>query len=164
MEAHPLAPQIDDLASMPDFLDAALDAVPKTLWTRRGADEGFSLTEQACHLRDLEREAFVVRVKRILDEDQPSLAGFDGTAVAAERRYVLQDAKRAAQEFAVARRELIALLESATTADLARGASFMGERTTLERLVGLMVEHDREHRHEIAALREALHEGEAQWR
>jgi hypothetical protein len=158
MQAHPLHSAIETLASMPAFLDGALARVPRSRWSHTPSPGVFSLTEQACPLRDVERDAYVVRARRVLQEEAPVLAGFDGAAVARERDYAEQDAKRAAQEFAAARRELVALLGATTPADLARTASFMDERITLERLVGMMVEHDREHRGEIAALARSLEE------
>ena len=159
---HPLQAAIETLASMPAFLEAALARVPRSRWSHKPSPGAFSLTEQACHLRDVEREAYVVRARRVLQEGEPSLGGFDGAAVALERDYAEQDAKRAAQDFAAARRELVALLGATTPDDIARTASFMEERVTLGRLVEMMVEHDREHRDEIAALARTLEE--AGWR
>jgi len=158
MQAHPLHDAIQALASMPAFVEGALARVPRSRWSHKPAPDAFSLTEQACHLRDLEREAYVVRARRVLQENEPVLAGFDGATVARERDYAEQDAKRAAQEFAAARGELVSLLGATTPAELERAASFVGERVTLERLVAMMVEHDREHREEIAALARTLEE------
>ena len=158
MQAHPLHSAIEALASMPAALEEALARVPRSRWSHKPSPDAFSLTEQACHLRDVERDAYAVRARRVLQEDAPVLAGFDGAAVARERDYAEQDAKRAAQEFAAARRELVALLGATTATDLARSARFMDERVTLERLVDMMVEHDREHREEIAALARLLEE------
>jgi hypothetical protein len=156
--SHPLASEIESLASMPAFVEAALARVPPSGWSRKPSPDAFSLVEQACHLRDVEREAYLERVRRVLAEDAPDLAGFDGAAVAARRRYPEQDGKLAAQQFAAARRELVALLGATTPRDLARGARFMGEAVTLARLVEMMLDHDREHRAEIAALCAALEE------
>jgi hypothetical protein len=144
------------LEEMPVFLDGALDSVsPGDYLTRAAADE-FSLVEQACHLRDLEREGYLVRVRRILSEKLPTLENFDGTAVAAERDYLSQDARVAAQEFAAARREVTGLLAATTPGDLEREAMFGGRRITLRELVELMEEHDLAHREEIEDLIEAL--------
>jgi hypothetical protein len=153
---HPLAASIDALASMPAHVDAALARVPASRLTERPVEDAFSLTEQACHLRDVEREGYLVRVRRMLEEDTPRLAGFDGAAVARERHYNAQDARIAASEFAAARAEVVALLAAATPADLQRDALFMDERITLAGLVTRMMEHDREHREEIAALAGAM--------
>lgn len=147
-----LAEAIERLESMPDFLEAALeDAGPDDL-VHRPAPGEFSLIEHACHLRDLEREGYLARVRRMLDEKSPALAGFDGAAVAAGRNYLEQDAKLAAQEFAAARRELTALLAPLTEQDMAREATFEGKPVTFAGLIAMMVEHDREHREEIGRL------------
>ena len=156
VQSHPLSASIAALASMPGFVDSMLARVPRGRWAERPAPDAFSLVEHACHLRDLEREGYLARVHRVLEQETPWLAGFDGAAVARSRDYASQDGKLAAQQFAAARGEAIALLTATTPADLQRTAMFMDERITLADLVGLMVEHDREHRDEMGALADAL--------
>lgn len=151
-----LPESIERLEEMPAFLDAALDAVPDDELLSRPAPGEFSLVEQACHLRDVEREGYLVRVRRMLSETLPGLEGFDGTAVARARNYMAQDARVAAQEFAAARREVIGLLAATTPDDLGREAIFDDRRITLRDLVAMMEEHDRGHRVEIERLIEAL--------
>jgi hypothetical protein len=144
------------LASMPGFLEAALQSADAGELRLRPAEDGFSLVEQACHLRDLEREGYRVRVGRILAEEVPALEGFDGAAVAKARDYLEQDARAAARDFAAARREVIALLAPLGESQLARCATFDGERITLAHLVAMMCDHDRGHRAEIEALVDAM--------
>jgi hypothetical protein len=141
------------VAAMPAFLQAAIDAAPPGALTARGSNGTFALVEQACHLRDLEREGYLVRVRRILAEEAPALEPFLGDVVARERDYLAQDAQRAARDFARARAELVALLAKATPRELARIATFEGERITLAGLVGMIEEHDAGHRAEIEHLR-----------
>ena len=76
---------IERLAKMPAFLSAAIEAADPGELVFRPGEVGFSLTEQACHLRDVEREGYLVRVTRVLAENAPALEGFDGTAVAKAR-------------------------------------------------------------------------------
>jgi hypothetical protein len=147
---------IERLATMPDFVSAAVEAAAPGDLLFRPVEDAFSLTEQACHLRDLERDGYLVRVRRMLSESTPELDGFDGAAVARARDYPSQDARAAAREFAAARRELIALLPPRGDARLAREALFGGQRITLAGLVAMVVEHDRSHREEIGVLLEAL--------
>jgi hypothetical protein len=150
------AAAIEHLATMPAFVAAAIDAASRDeLVFRPGKDE-FSLVEQACHLRDLEREGYLVRVRRMLAEDAPALDGFDGAAVARERDYLAQDARGAARDFAAARRELIGLLAPLTPPQLGRQATFEGRRIALGDLVAMIVEHDRGHREEIESLVDAF--------
>lgn len=152
------AESVERLAGMPEFLDAALVAVePEDLLARPGEGE-FSLVEHACHLRDLEREGFLVRVRRMLSEDCPDLQLFDGTAVAAARDYPAQDPREAARDFAGTRREVVALLEPLGADDLRREATIGGRRISFADLVAMMVEHDREHREEIERLMDSLEE------
>jgi hypothetical protein len=146
---------IETLAEMPAFLEAALSEGGDALASRLGEGE-FSLVEHACHLRDLEREGYLVRVRRMLSEDSPTLAPFDGAAVAASRDYRSEDAHAAARAFAFARRELLGLVAPLGAAELARDGFFEGKRICLQDLVAMMVEHDRGHREEIERLIDGL--------
>jgi hypothetical protein len=151
-----LPESIERLEEMPAFLEGALDAVPPDEFLSRPAAGEFSLVEQACHLRDLEREGYLVRVRRMLSETLPTLEGFDGTAVAQARNYMAQDAGLAAQEFSAARREVTGLLAATTPEDLGREAIFGDKRITLRDLIAMMEAHDQGHREEIGRLIEAL--------
>jgi hypothetical protein len=143
---------LDRIAEMPRYLEAAVGASDTEQLSVRGPGETFSIREQACHLRDLEREGYHVRVRRILEEDVPDLAGFDGDAVATARNYPAQDARAAARDFAAARAELVAIFRRATPGQLAREATIFGKRITLSDLAAMIDEHDRGHREEIEAL------------
>ena len=156
------------LETMPAFLDRALAAAPGSPLAGTGSNVDallfspetgwFSLVEHACHLRDVEREGYLVRVRRILAEERPVLAGFEGDVVAQARNYRAQDARAAAREFAAARRELVKLLRAVGPADLRRDAVFAGKTITLTDLVGMAVEHDDEHRRQIGELQAMLEE------
>ena len=140
---------LESLGSMPAFLEAALHEAGEENFLARPSAEEFSLVEHACHLRDLEREGYLVRMRRILNESIPVLDDFDGKSVAAARDYPSQDAQAAAQDFAAARRELLALIAPLTPEDFRREAKFGGERITLAGLVTLIEAHDSGHREEI---------------
>jgi hypothetical protein len=137
-----LADAIERLSRMPALLEAALaTASPDELLYRPG-DDAFSLTEHACHLRDLEREGYLVRMRRILDEEVPVLEPFEG--------------ERVARELAAARARLVSLAAPLGAAQLAREAIFEGKRICLVDLIAMIVEHDRGHREEIETLAETL--------
>ena len=140
---------LERLGAMPAFVEAALHEAGEENYALRPSQDMFALVEQACHLRDLEREGYLVRVRRILTENMPALADFDGQAVAAERDYASQDAHAAAQDFAAARRELVSVVGALTAEELRREATFGGRRVTLADLVGMIDAHDSEHREEI---------------
>lgn len=152
MATRNVSESIERLARMPAFVASAVAAAPAHALRERPEPEAFALVEQACHLRDVEREGYLVRVRRILAETAPVLEGFDGTAAARERDYLAQDAHEAARAFAAARAEVISLLSSAAPPALARGATFAGRRITLRDLVAMMEEHDDGHRVEIERL------------
>jgi hypothetical protein len=151
-----LAEAVGRLGAMPGFLAGALASVARGDLARQPKPGWFSLAEHACHLRDLEREGYLVRVRRMLSETLPTLEGFDGTAVAQARNYQAQDARVAAQEFAAARRETTGILAATTPDDLAREAIFADKRITLRDLVAMIEAHDAGHREEIERLIEAL--------
>ncbi|MEO5677811.1 MAG: DinB family protein [Usitatibacter sp.] len=153
-----LPESIEELGAMPAFLDAAIDATPPDDLGSRPGPEEFSLLEHACHLRDLEREGYLVRARRALTEACPALEPFDGAKVAAARDYLSQDARIAAREFAAARRELVGLLTPLTVDDMRREARFGDQPVCLGDLVAMMVEHDRGHRGEIERLVDELEE------
>ena len=153
-----LAESVAQLAAMPAFLQAAIEALDEAELRIRPGEGEFSLGEQACHLRDLEREGYLVRVRRMLAERAPALEPFDGDAVAAARDYPSQDARAAAREFAAARREVVALIAPLTPAELAREGTFGDGRVCFADVIAMMVEHDRGHRAEIERLMDFLEE------
>ena len=152
------AQAIERIAAMPAFLEAAIHEAGDENLGLRPSTEEFSLTEHACHLRDLEREGYLVRARRILAEDSPELEGFDGKAIADARDYPAQDPRAAARDFGAARAELLALLATLDGAALKRPAHFGGRRITLADLVTLIDAHDGEHRAEIERLLDDVEE------
>jgi hypothetical protein len=147
-----LAEAVARLASMPVFLGSSLASVSADDLRLQPAPGEFSLVEHACHLRDLEREGYLVRVRRMMAETEPALEGFDGGAIAAARDYPSQDAGAAARAFAAARRELVELIRPLTARQLAREGTFADRRVCLADVIAMMVEHDRGHREEIERL------------
>ena len=149
---------IERLAAMPEFLHAAIAAVDDAQARVRPDAHGFSLVDHACHLRDLEREGYLVRVRRLLAERDPVLEPFDGDAVAAARDYPSQDVHAAARDFAAAREELLAIASRLTPAELAREGRFGDRRVCLADVIAMMVAHDGEHRLDIERLMDYLEE------
>jgi len=140
------------LSDMPRFLHGAVvRASPQALRARPSPD-AFCLIEHACHLRDLEREGYALRLRRLLTEDQPTLAGFEGDVVARQRDYMAQDAMNAVMEFTLARQALVERVDRLTRDEMQRRGRFLGRTITVCDLLSMMVEHDQEHVREIAAL------------
>src|SRR5215212_853576 len=103
--------QISRLAATPDRVRALAKraADPR----HRVAENEFSVIENVCHLRDIEADGYVVRIRRLLEEDEPLLDDIDGARLAIERRYNEQDLVEAIDAFANARARSIAMLRGA---------------------------------------------------
>jgi hypothetical protein len=125
---------------------------------RTRADDGsFSLVEQVCHLRDIEREGYGARIEKILSEELPPLADIKGGALAAERRYNEQRFEEGLEEFSEARRRNASVLRGLTDAQFERRGALEGVgEVTLARLVSMMREHDAEHLDQLRELRGQL--------
>jgi hypothetical protein len=119
----------------------------------KSSDE-FSILESICHLRDIETEGYSVRIRRILNEDHPSLTDIDGTSLAIERDYNNQDHAAALESFGQERKENIDLLSELDDTHLRRSGELQGVgETTLVRLLEMMWEHDEGHLEELQRLR-----------
>jgi uncharacterized damage-inducible protein DinB len=148
---------LDRLASMPRRFQAFVDAVPPARWRTRPSDGAFSLQEHACHLRDIEIEAYRVRLERMLAEEMPALADVDGAALARTRDYHRQDLATAQAVFAAVRADMVQRLASLTPEERRRTGVLEGiGEITVDDLVGTMLEHDAEHLGDLDQLRREL--------
>jgi hypothetical protein len=119
----------------------------------------FSFVEQVCHLRDLEREGYSVRIEKLLTEHEPSLPDFDGSRIARERDYNHQDFDSAFRDFALARSGNVSLMKQLGPEQLNRSCVLEGVGAiTLGKLFLLMREHDQSHREELSELGKRLSE------
>jgi hypothetical protein len=125
-------------------------------WTGRPSADEWSLTEIACHLRDVEREVHQARVRVMLTDDEAFLLGVDADQWADERQYQRQDGRVALGEFLAARDETIGMLAPLPGEAWERQGqhTFFGP-TSLREIVYLAVQHDRMHKQQIAALQAA---------
>jgi uncharacterized damage-inducible protein DinB len=78
---------LDTLRATGAKLKAALKGVPKKLLTWTPAPGKWSMLEIVCHMRDMERDAYLARYERILKEDNPALPDIDGDVYALEKDY-----------------------------------------------------------------------------
>ena len=142
------------LEELPRLLRRMLRDAGPEVRTIRPRGGGFSLTEQICHLRDLEQQGYLVRIRRMLSEERPDLAEFDGARVARESDYHSQDPEAALAAFEEARRESLSLLAPLTEEQLERrGTIGTIGMITIRQLVDMMLEHDRSHARELDELR-----------
>jgi hypothetical protein len=138
------------LAGMPAYLYEQFHELDADRARLPGAGGAFSPVEQVWHLADLEREGFAVRIRRLREEENPTLADFDGTQVARERHYRSRSLREGLEAFRNAREANLKVLGS------------LGEdswtRTGIQEGVGVvmlcdipafLMQHDEAHRLEI---------------
>ncbi|MDQ2979833.1 MAG: DinB family protein [Acidobacteriota bacterium] len=149
------------LESTPFLLARAAQAMCPSEVSRKPADGGFSFLENIWHLADLEREAYGVRIQRILSEDEPTLSNFDGDRIARERQYQERDVAAGLSAFSAARRRNVELLRHREAGDWNRAGVQDGVGTvTLSDVPKMMAEHDRSHTSDVAKLLDEFSEGD----
>ena len=152
-----MVPFEEDLRQMPDVIVQAARTLPGSVVSDRPLSGTYAMIEHVWHLADLETDAYEVRIRRILEEDEPELPGFDGEAVAAKRKYRALRLRDGIKKFAEARARNLAALAAIDGEAWDRGGIQEGVgRVTLRDIPRLMHEHDAAHREEIAALLEEL--------
>ncbi len=151
----PVPDLLDELSSFRDFAALVLADAHRD-WAYRPSETDWSLTEIACHLRDVEREVHQSRIRALLLEDGAFLPGIDADQWAIPRNYRGQVGRAALSGFLVARDETIALLSPLSPEVWARQGqhSFFGP-TSLQELVFLAVQHARIHARQIEMLQQA---------
>ncbi len=106
----------------------------------------FSIRETLWHLRDIDVEAFLPRLQRMLQEERPFLPDVDGARLARERGYNALDISSAVDDLKRGRRTAGKLLQALTAEDLSRGAELEGVGSiTLGELLDRWLLHDSEH-------------------
>ena len=153
MNRRELETHLLTLESTPALLARAASELQEDRVRQRGTTGGFSFIEHVWHLADLEREGYGVRIRRLLSEDEPTLSNFDGERVARERVYARRDLADGLLAFAAARSRNLQRLREVSNGDWSRTAEQEGIGTVaLGDIPRMMVEHDREHERQIAAL------------
>src|SRR5476649_2381446 len=148
-----LAQAIRQLDEMPPFVDACARAIGIARGVQRPCPDAFSLIENVCHLRDVDREGYAIRLARITEELLPDLADVDGGALATARNYQSQDLERALQQFARERRHALEIVRSLSRPDLERRATWGAFGVvTLAEVLQRWIAHDDGHRIELRAL------------
>ncbi|HSH02467.1 MAG TPA: DinB family protein [Anaerolineae bacterium] len=153
MILNPPAPAwlYDSLRSWADWLEAELSPVVATVvWDESLERCGWSLRDLICYLRDVEGEVHQPRLQIMLVEADAFLAGVWSDNWVQERAYRLQDGNHALEALITARRQTAALLADMEAAMWQRRAlhAYFGY-TTLQELVYLMVQHDRQYQVDI---------------
>src|SRR5262245_6033421 len=125
-----------NLKSLPNELDDLLNGLDEETLRWRPIPNKWSLKEIMCHLRDMERLAYLARYRRILTEDNPLMENVDQDRLAVESDYINQDARAALDEIKRSRWEPIKTLGSAPTENWSRSGTHSTDGPmTLEQLV-----------------------------
>ena len=141
------------LESTPALLARAAAELREDSVRHHGTAGGFSLVEHVWHLADLEREAYAVRIRRLLTEDEPQLSNFDGDRIARECLYQRRDLAEGLLAFALARTRNLQWLREVSVEEWERPGEQEGVgRVELSDVPRMMTEHDRIHGVEIADL------------
>ncbi len=118
--------------------------------TARGGDEGWSVIEIACHLRDAEERA-LERTRLMRDETDPVIAAYDQERWAKERNYATADLREALAAFAKLRARHVAVLAALAPDDWERtGQHAERGRITIGNRALLLVCHDLIHAAQMA--------------
>lgn len=100
------------VAETPARLKAALKGVPKKLLLWTPGPGKWSILEIVAHMRDMERDAYLTRYRRILAEDNPSLPDLDGDVIAIRDAYRGMRLAELLRDWLKARKECLKLLKS----------------------------------------------------
>ena len=149
---------ISILVSTPAVLDSLCRDQQSSNWDYRPAPEEWNLTEVMCHLRDVEREVNIPRIRMVLMEDNPFISAEDTDVWAHQRNYCDQVPSVAISSFIEARLELLEMLNGISDTTWMRTArhSIFG-RTDLRELVRIITGHDRLHLNQIYQNKNSSH-------
>jgi len=135
-----------NLAGAATAIDTLSRKMPASAWIKKPHPNEWSLVEILCHLRDVEAEVNLPRIRKVIQESNPFIPGKDTDPWASERQYILQDHTEALSSFMSTRIELLSILENLAPDDWQRPArhAILGP-THIQELVGIITSHDRLH-------------------
>jgi hypothetical protein len=107
-----VATDVEILRGTPARLKDALKGVPRKLALWTPAPGKWSIHEIVCHMRDMERDAYQTRFRRILAEENPALPDVDGDVYALERGYRSLSLTEVLRDWRRLRKENLALLRT----------------------------------------------------
>jgi FMN phosphatase YigB (HAD superfamily) len=124
--------------------------MPSDQWSTRFAQNEWCQTEILCHLRDVEVEVNLPRLRKAIETPNPFIAGVDTDPWAEQRNYRQQSGEHALREFLQARLELIHVLQELSPEIWSRKVrhAIFGP-TSLQELSGIIASHDRIHIRQI---------------
>ena len=134
------------LRATPAVLDAFTIELDNVSWLENPQPGEWSITEIMCHLRDVDAEVNLPRIKKVLSEENPFLPGIDSDQWAHERLYYCQNGQEALSDFFAFRMQLLEVMKKLEPEEWMRTArhAIFGP-TTLNELASIIVGHDRLH-------------------
>jgi FMN phosphatase YigB (HAD superfamily) len=137
------------VARLHGYLGALLTmtrGLESTGWARRPAPDSWSPVEIVCHLRDVEAEVNLPRLRTILATEDAFVHGADTDHWADERDYRKQSPGPALEAFVLARKEALGLVRDLEEAQWSRRArhGLLGP-TSLREVVSIIADHDLVH-------------------
>jgi hypothetical protein len=138
---------LEQLERFPDDLERVIFAehVTDEDILRPGSDGGWGITEILPHLRDWETIYFE-RARKIVDEDNPHIAGYDDSLWPIERDYRGQDPEEVFEEFRSLRAEHVRYLQALPAEAWSRtGEHSLWGEMTLHWMENHVSNHDQEH-------------------
>ncbi len=142
------------LRQVPDLIDEAIEGLSDDELRRRPSPDEWSALEVCCHLRDY-AEIEGQRVRRLVEEDEPTLEAWDEQELAAERKYSEDDPRRAITALRAFWGGLAYQLEGLTDAQWERGGTHpeLG-RVTVRSRTERQVAHVRAHLEQLRVIRQ----------
>lgn len=162
MEDNRMTPQefqsiIKALEETPQRLQQLADELADDDSAWKPSATEWSVLEHVCHLSDLEREGYAVRIEKLLNETEPFLADIDGDQLARERSYNSQKFLTVLRAFKQARAENVGAIKEMPLERLNRRGTFENVGpVTLAQLLMMLREHDESHLQDIRALHDQL--------
>lgn len=134
------------LRTTPAVLDHLSRQISPGGWTARPQPNEWSLTEIICHLRDVDEEVNLPRLRKVLDENNPFIPGMVTDPWAEERGYNQQNGIAALGRLIGIRLKILDLLQKLSPEQWERSArhAIFGP-TSLRELVSIHASHDRLH-------------------
>jgi len=144
------------LRQVPDLVDEVIEGLPDEAVRGRPSPDEWSILEVCCHLRDA-AEFEGERVRRLAEEENPTLVPYDQEALALERDYQGDDIRRVRTALRAFWGGLAYQLEGLTDEQWERAGIHpeIGTVTVRER-AERQVEHGQAHLAQLKAIREGL--------
>ena len=152
--ALPLAEVAPAIQPLPGKIEALSRGLSAEQLRQRPREGEWSMKEVMAHFLKVERDVFLLRLKRIVNEDRPRFESFDPEVWAAERDHRQGDFVDDWRRFAEARAETVAFLQGLPPAAADRiGLSAFFGPVTLAQYATHIVDHDLEHLAQLQACR-----------